>query len=121
MGVYQGRLEQWAWTLGGVMIRSASGLSLPSCMCFLVAPIALELIGFRGPLPSVRSPGLPLRASLDSSRGCGGGMPCGQVPGMITARRAAPTVAGQAKRRERASAAPGGQPSPRCHCDPQSE
>jgi hypothetical protein len=35
------------------------------------------------------------------------GTTCGQIPGMITARRAAATVAGQVEGRERASAAPG--------------
>ena len=35
------------------------------------------------------------------------GTTCGQVPGVITVRRAAATVAGQAEGRERASAAPG--------------
>lgn len=39
------------------------------------------------------------------------GTTCGQIPRVITARRAAASVAGQAEGRERASAAPGDEPS----------
>jgi hypothetical protein len=69
--------------------------------------VVLVLVDFCGPLSLVRFPGLDLRASLGWCGVVVAGTMCGQIPGMLAARRAAATVAGQVEGRERASAAPG--------------
>jgi len=78
----------------------------PVVLVVLVLVVSCGLL-FPGSVPWA-SP----HASLGSLRGRGGGCHLRTDSGVITARRAAATVAGQAEGRERASAAPGDNQSP---------
>jgi len=73
----------------------------------LLLLVVLPLVGSCGLRSPVRFPGLNLRASLGWCGVVVAGTMCGQIPGLLAARRAAASVAGQAEGRGRASAAPG--------------